>query len=217
MMARRTTYRNPAKFDRCVKDVKRRGGAANAYAVCTAAGTRNKGKRKRNPPNPADAAASMSERFHGRPVIEVKEVIEGVHYHTHLAELGELELLKVRALDGIIVRLEDFSGALLCSNEDGTQLFIRGGDQSVDPEEFGVEEPFHDKEELGEVIEVRYYTTKDHLGDDGGEATYYHEFGEDDKEEGRKPRRPRLHYSVRDSRLSFAGGGYRVEAEGIVN
>ena len=31
---------NPAKFDRCVKAVKKRGGAANAYAVCTAAGTR---------------------------------------------------------------------------------------------------------------------------------------------------------------------------------
>ena len=33
---------NPAKFDRCVKEVQRRGGGAvNAYAVCTAAGTRN--------------------------------------------------------------------------------------------------------------------------------------------------------------------------------
>jgi hypothetical protein len=32
---------NPAKFDRCVKAVQAKGGAANAYAVCTAAGTRN--------------------------------------------------------------------------------------------------------------------------------------------------------------------------------
>ena len=32
---------NPAKFDRCVKAVKAKGGAYDPYAVCTAAGTRN--------------------------------------------------------------------------------------------------------------------------------------------------------------------------------
>ena len=38
---------NPAKFDRCVKEVQRRGGGAvNAYAVCTAAGTRDPGKKR---------------------------------------------------------------------------------------------------------------------------------------------------------------------------
>ena len=38
---------NPAKFDRCVKEVQKRGGGAvNAYAVCTAAGTRNPAKHK---------------------------------------------------------------------------------------------------------------------------------------------------------------------------
>ena len=35
---------NPAKFDRCVKAVKAKGGAYDPYAVCTAAGTR--GNRK---------------------------------------------------------------------------------------------------------------------------------------------------------------------------
>jgi predicted RNA-binding Zn-ribbon protein involved in translation (DUF1610 family) len=38
---------NPAKFDRCVKEVKARGGDVNAYAVCTAAGTRNPESVKR--------------------------------------------------------------------------------------------------------------------------------------------------------------------------
>lgn len=43
--------KNPAKFDRCVKAVKKRGKGVNAYAVCTAAGTRGKkkGNRKKNP------------------------------------------------------------------------------------------------------------------------------------------------------------------------
>lgn len=33
---------NPLKFDRCVQEVKRRGGRVNPYAVCTAAGTRRR-------------------------------------------------------------------------------------------------------------------------------------------------------------------------------
>ena len=40
---------NPAKFDRCVKAVKAKGSAADPYAVCTAAGTRNP-RSRRNPP-----------------------------------------------------------------------------------------------------------------------------------------------------------------------
>ena len=40
--AEQFAQQNPAKFDRCVRDVQARSaGKANAYAVCTAAGTRN--------------------------------------------------------------------------------------------------------------------------------------------------------------------------------
>jgi hypothetical protein len=167
--------------------------------------------------NPAEAAAEMSERFHGRPVTEVLDIEEQVHYHEHLAELGELERLKVKALDGGIVTLTQFDGAILCSNEDGSQLYIRGGDQAVDPASFAVEKPYHDKEDLGEVVKIWYFTTKEHLGDQGGTASYHHEFGEEDRERGTRPRRPRLEYSTRDQRLSFSGGAYAVEPEGIRN
>jgi hypothetical protein len=159
----------------------------------------------------------MSERFHGRPVTEVLEVKERVHVHEHLAELGELQRLKVKALDGGIVTLTGFNGALLCSNEDGSQLYIRGGDQSVDPSQFAVEKPYHDTEDLGEVVKIWYFTTKEHLGSEGGTASYHHEFGEEDRERGTRPRRPRLEYSTRDQRLSFTGGAYTVEPEGIRN
>ena len=37
---------NPAKLERCVRDVKRRGGAANAYAVCQSALKRKRPRRK---------------------------------------------------------------------------------------------------------------------------------------------------------------------------
>ena len=168
--------------------------------------------------NPGEAAAEMSERFHGRPVTEVLEVEEQVHYHEHLADLGELEHLKVKALDGGIVTLTGFDGAILCSNEDGSQLYIRGGDQSVDLAPFAVEKPYHDFEDLGEVVKLWYYTTKDHLGDQGGTASYHHTLSEEDFERrGTRTRRPRLQYSTRDQLLSFSGGRYTVEDEGIKN
>jgi hypothetical protein len=58
---------NPSKFDRCVRDVKKKGGAVSPYAVCTAAGTRNArfaavgtvGRRKTRS-NPDEHVASMS-------------------------------------------------------------------------------------------------------------------------------------------------------------
>ena len=54
-------YNNPAKFDRCIKEVKAKGGDVNAYAVCTAAGTRN-------PDNSADVAAVKMAIDAGRPI-----------------------------------------------------------------------------------------------------------------------------------------------------
>lgn len=221
---------NPGKgaFQRCVEAVSAKGSAYDPWAVCAAAGRKKygtkkfaamakAGRKKKRGRNPADEAAQMSERFHGRPVTEVLDVEEEVHYHEHLAELGELERLKVKALDGGIVTLTGFDGALLCSNEEGSQLYIRGGDQAVDLAEFAVQKPYHDKEDLGEVVKIWYFTTKEHLGSEGGTASYHHEFGEEDRERGMRPRRPRLEYSTRDQRLSFVGGAYTVEPEGIKN
>lgn len=160
--------------------------------------------------NPLDAASAMSEEFHGRPVDELIEVEETVHEHEYLAELGELVELRVKARDGGRVTLSKFEGALLCSNEEGTQLYIRGGDQGVDLAEFGISKP-HDKEELGVCTQIKYHTVKDHLGDEGGDAVYYHKFAEDGGYY------PTLIYSTRDKKLSFVGGSYTVRPEGITN
>lgn len=167
--------------------------------------------------NPMDAATEQYESFHGRPSEKIVEVVEDVHYHSALAQLGALRQLRVKAADGTTVYLANFGAdCLLCSNEDGTQLYIRGGDQEVDLAQFGIDSP-HDFEDLGEVKQIRYYTTKDHLGSEGGEAEYYHNFGEEDVERGQKARRPRLRYSTRDKLLSFVGGAYVVKPEGIAN
>ena len=173
--------------------------------------------------NPASAAASMYEKFHGRPSGEVVEVKKDLHYHGNLAALGELEKLTVKANDGGLVDLEGFGDAVLCSNERGTQLYIEGGDQAVKLSAFGIGKPYHDVEDLGEVTKLWYFTTKDHLGDQGGEASYHHTLSEEKKTrmsygfgERRAPK-PRLLYDVLNQGLAFAGGEYSVEPEGIRN
>ncbi len=167
--------------------------------------------------NPAAGSAEAFERFHGRRSGENIDIEESIHVHEHLAALGTLKQLKVKSADGGIVTVSGFGKALLCGDEGDSQLFVRGGDQSLDLDDFGIEEPYRELEDLGEVRQIRYHTVKNHLGKDGGDAVYFHNFGEDDKAAGRRPRRPRLLYSVRDSLISFAGGGYTITPEGIRN
>ena len=195
----------PTKFERCVKKVKAKGGAANAYAVCKKSVGNGKRKRKGNP---AGASAEAFEDFHGRPSEEVITVTRKIHYHGHLAAAGELVALIVISREtGERIKLKDFGGALLCFNEKRTQLYIEGGDQKVDPAIFGIDTP-HEMQCLGEVRVIEYFTTKDHLGREGGTATYVHKF--------EKPF-PTLQYDALNKQLLFSGGRYTVLPEGIDN
>jgi hypothetical protein len=167
---------------------------------------KSKAKGKARKGNPAGAAAAGFEDFHGRPSQEVITVTRKIHYHAHLAAAGELTALVVISREtGQKVRLEDFGGALLCFNERRTQLFIEGGDQKVDLDSFGIDTP-HEMQALGEVRVVEYFTTKDHLGREGGTATYVHKFD--------KPY-PTLQYDTMNKQLLFSGGRYTVLPEGI--
>ena len=138
---------NPAKFDRCVKAVKKRGGA-NPYAVCTAAGTRGNGKVERfvvnfgNRKNPEDAAAARYEIFHGRQPSKEFTFKTNVHRHKVLSGIGKLKELEIFSITGDrTVKLEHFKGALLAQDEKGKQLYIVGGDQGVSLESFGIKNP----------------------------------------------------------------------------
>jgi hypothetical protein len=203
---------NPAKWERCVKDVQKRGGA-NAYAVCSPL-------RKRKSKNPALEAIEGYEAFHGQQPDEFVTVSRQVHFHKHLSGAGKLKKLVVLPVAGKRrVVLSGFGGALLAFNEQRSQLFIEGGDQTVDLTVFGITERPHELETLGSVKAIEYFTTKDHLGDEGGTATYVHRF-RTTNENGqhvtiRIARYPDLIYRTLDKQLEFSGGSYTILPEGI--
>ena len=192
--------------------------------------TRKK-RKNRGARNPIDSAQARYERFHGRPSGELIDIVTPMHEHTVVAGIGELRKLVVIAPEGRKVTIKNFGvnqagqGALLTMNEAATQLFIDGGDQSVNLEDFGILKPWREWETLGQVTDVYYFTTKDHLGYDGGTATYHHKFGGMGEfivpSTGRKVRKrsrlPDLIYDTRNRLLYFSGGGYTLPDEGIEN
>jgi hypothetical protein len=157
-----------------------------------------------------EAAARTYEKFHGRaPGVEI-DVTETLHEHSVLSGIGKLVSLLILSVDGRHeVELSNFGGALLAQNEKGTQLFIKGGNQSVRLADFGIQEP-HESEVLGAALEIVYDTQKDHLRpEDGGKAHYHHKFG------GGKSRLPVVVYDVPNKLLHLAGGGYTLPEVGI--
>lgn len=168
--------------------------------------------------NPATAAAEVFQEFHGFEPSEVITVTKKVHYHKHLAAAGKLESLDVWGVDDQGHRISGFKGALLAFNETKNQLFVEGGDQSIDLADFGIDSP-HELETLGRLTDIGYHTKKTHLGDEGGEAVYVHKFRTTN--DGGKhvvvkiARYPDLIYDVRNEQLLFSGGSYEIIAEGI--
>ena len=168
--------------------------------------------------NPAAAAAEVFEEFHGYEPTEIVTVKKQVHHHKHLASAGELRGLVVKGVDGRHHVIRGFKGALLCFNEAKNQLFVEGGDQSINLEDYKIRKP-HEIETLGKVVDIDYHTTKTHLGDEGGTATYQHRF-RTTNENGEHvvvtiARYPDLIYRVLDEQLEFSGGSYTIRREGI--
>jgi hypothetical protein len=237
------------KFDRCLRDVKRKGMAVSPGAVCQksvgnvghrqrkktdkkkwaayiktahgiqsgfgakkkTAGKRSKSRKTRGNPgsrkNPVESATQAYRDFHGKDPEKIIETETSVHYHGVLAGLGKLKFLEVkRDVDGGITVINFGPGTYLTENEKRTQLFISGGDQSVNLRDFGISKP-HELELLGEAVKVGYFTEKLHLvAKDGGKALYVHKFSSP---------RPTIIYDTRNTLLSFAGGGYSIPSEGI--
>ncbi len=208
------------------KNRSRRTSKSNRGRIVRAASSRgNRGKIERyilnagTRRNPEGSAVERYEYFHGRgPEVDTVFKTE-IHQHEVLSGIGKLVELEILAVNGnrkVIV--SGFKGAILAQDEKGKQLYIVGGDQSVNLKDFGITQA-HELEILGALTAVVYFTTKDHLmPQDGGTANYKHKFGDGKRkyEFGRKGTRfPLVGYDVRNKLLSIQGGGYDLPAEGI--
>lgn len=172
--------------------------------------------------NPESGADRMYEIFHGRPPQTDVIVEEEIHEHEHLATLGPLVSLKVETRSGYSVEIgwddEDFHPYLAC-NEQGNQLYIEGGDQSIDLASFKMDGAkwLKDMMVIGDLVETTYRTEKDF--DNFESIDYYHANGEESGEV------PQLIYDPnskadKDSKpgkLYIAGGKYRIEHDGIID
>ena len=170
------------------------------------------------------AAVDAFREFHGREPEELIEFESVHHFPGRTATIGDLVLLSIRVPKERFPRdsarertvdLSDFGDAWLTQHPTMKQLYVEGGDQSVDLEQFGLdEENPHELEYLGELVRCEYFTRKDHLGDEGGEANYHHKFGKNELTL-KKTELIKVAYHVPDEQLIFAGGGYEIPAEGI--
>lgn len=173
--------------------------------------------------NPESSSASVYEEFHGKPSESVLDVEFEEHEHEHLAALGTLVQIviitpfkkeaELNAPDPNESPVEDH--VLLCSNEEKTQLYLVGGDQSLNDEfleKLGFKQDKNDFKDfmvLGLLKEVTYRTEKGF--DKFKSIDYYHELGE---ETGMVPV---LIYDYRSGLLRIAGGQYEIKDVGIVN
>lgn len=189
--------------------------------VANSARKRPAAKRK-GKKNPAQESIEAYRDFHGEDPKEMISVTTKVHFHKHLAGAGQLEYLVIDTPDGRTrVTVKFKKDVLLAFNETRNQLFIEGGDQSVDLKAFGINpRDVHELETLGKATRIGYFTNKVHLAaEDGGEAVYDHKFRMTN-EDGRHvtvrvARYPDVIYRVRDEHLEFSGGSYKILPEGI--
>lgn len=161
--------------------------------------------------NPAMAAKAMYEKFHGKPSTKHADYKVAQHFHSELAELGELVSLTVQLPEwiGHDVELRPKGVSLACS-EDGGQMYFLGGDQRLNLNKVGLAETLpKDHVVIGNLLQIVYLTEKDF--DDFKPYEYQHEMGEEGGE------LPLLCYDVRSELMYLVGGSYQCLKPGIVN
>lgn len=177
---------------------------------------------KRNPEGAADA---LYESFHGRPPSESVEVTYQKHLHENLTALGDLVQIQITTPFGKqctinvaetknpkvlpdVSQLPRDQRVLLCSSEDGKQLYFLGGSQDVDVHKLGFSnEDVKDSMLLGVIEEITYQTEKEF--DNYERISYYHKLGEESGVQ------PVLIFDPISELLSVSGGRYVAAPEGL--
>jgi hypothetical protein len=163
-----------------------------------------------------EEAEKVYETFHGRDSDEEVVVEEAFAVRDNLAALGILQELSLTSPAKVKfkVAFED-DQPLLCSSVDSLQLYIIGGDQSIDDDTLleildGDQEAANkDKVLLGVLDTLVYQTEKDF--DNFETIDYEHELGEDGGFQ------PAVVYDRVNRQLELVGGSYKIKREGIVN
>lgn len=170
---------------------------------------KKKNRRRNQEGGSIEEAARQFESFHGKAPGKVREYDLSMRYPEHFAELGELKELRIY-LDEMNPEfvIKGFGGTQLVSTPDGSNLYLIGGDQSIDMAAMGIASD-KDLVELGPCVYISYFTVKGFH--DFEPTTYWHEFGEEDDIY------PVLAYDRLNKNLFLLGGNYRVRPEGITN
>jgi hypothetical protein len=163
---------------------------------------------RKNPRSSLNDAAALSESWHGRPAERATDYNEAFRYRGALTDLGRLQEIAVLETDRKAMLIKFDAKTRLASSENGKQLYIVGGDQSLDLGALGIvgEEAEKDLIPIGEVHHIVYVTAKMHLGrEDKKRGAYQHELGE---ESGVMPI---LMYDRLNKACGFAGGVYNID------
>lgn len=176
--------------------------------------------------NPEESAAAMHEAFTGYPSEYVEEVVTERHVHEWLAGTGDMVLLVVTTPTGKQATIgfngydpktdeltaPDGDRVRFCVNEEGTQIYLEGGDQSVDLEALGFDQVAanRDKVEIGRADRIVYFTRK--RFDDGEPINYEHEFNEEERGKLRDAK-PVVVYDTLNQAIELWGGRYHVELD----
>lgn len=171
-------------------------------------------KRKRKNPGTLEDAVSMNESFHGRKTNYIDEIYETTEYEKDLAQLGVLTEIEVQVDERNVCPIEFGKGTKLCCSGKGTQLYVIGGNQSLNLSDLGLEEDGKQYYEIGPCFTISYIADKHHLEGSVQQkngSEYIHEFGEDGGET------PIMIYDALNKKIQLVGGSYKVEDRGIVN
>jgi hypothetical protein len=164
-------------------------------------------------------ALRTAELFHGRPVKEQIEVEEKIRTHDWYVSIGPLVKLIIKPLTKkprkrvpLPFHQSEAGQVQLFCSPDGRQFYLRGGDQELDLDAFGMGQGskwYRDHMKIGEAVEITYRDRKKFhsfkLTD------YFHKLGE---ETGDKPT---LVYDSLSKKLGIIGGAYRIEMEDLVD
>jgi hypothetical protein len=159
------------------------------------------------------SAAAMYSTFHGTPSTETLRYTEVEEYEDDLATLGEMVSIKLETPGRKSKEMElGFDGChvLLACNPAGTQLYLVGGDQSVELADLGIKGNAASKVSvnLGTAVEITYRTQK--AFDQFQAIEYFHQTSEETKDIY-----PVIVYDTANQSLKIVGGSYRVEDVGI--